>query len=357
MKNIINTKFRIKDIAQKAGVSVGTVDRVLHGRGRVAEQSLHKVEAAIKELDYSPNHLARALAHKKTVHFAALLPKHNPGEYWASVELGLSKACIDFSDYNLDLTIFYFNQFDAQSYEGMFDKVADPYFEGVIMPPMFVEPTYRLIRRLEEQNTPYIYIDSFLKQTQPLAYFGQHSYQSGWMAAKILQTHLQEEGEVLICRLKRKSDAAFNQTAEREQGFREYFKDTQTTIQTLTLDTDNHAGNESMIREVYATHPHIGAIVTFNSRGYWIADTVEKALNKRIYIIGYDLLNDNIQALKKGRIGTLIAQRPITQGYGAVKVLCQHIVFKAPVRQINYMPIDILEKENIDYYVDYETNN
>ena len=52
----------IKDIAQKAGVSIGTVDRVLHNRGMVNEQTKQRILAVIKELDYHPNQAAQGLA-------------------------------------------------------------------------------------------------------------------------------------------------------------------------------------------------------------------------------------------------------------------------------------------------------
>lgn len=47
-------KIRIKDIAQRAGVSVGTVDRVLHDRPNVSKPAREKVEAALKEMNYQP---------------------------------------------------------------------------------------------------------------------------------------------------------------------------------------------------------------------------------------------------------------------------------------------------------------
>ena len=48
-------RIRIKDIAQMAGVSVGTVDRVLHSRSGVSESSRIKVEEILKKLNYQPN--------------------------------------------------------------------------------------------------------------------------------------------------------------------------------------------------------------------------------------------------------------------------------------------------------------
>ena len=72
-------RIRIKDIAQMAGVSVGTVDRVLHSRSGVSESSRIKVEEILKKLNYQPNMYASALASNKKYRFAYLLPSHNEG--------------------------------------------------------------------------------------------------------------------------------------------------------------------------------------------------------------------------------------------------------------------------------------
>ena len=44
--------YRIKDIAELSGVSTGTVDRILHNRGKVSEEAQKKVEKVLKEIDY-----------------------------------------------------------------------------------------------------------------------------------------------------------------------------------------------------------------------------------------------------------------------------------------------------------------
>lgn len=70
------SRIRIKDIAQMADVSVGTVDRVLHGRSGVSEASRKRVEEILKQLDYQPNMYASALASNKQYTYACLLPQH-----------------------------------------------------------------------------------------------------------------------------------------------------------------------------------------------------------------------------------------------------------------------------------------
>ena len=75
-----------------AEVSVGTVDRVLHGRTGVSEASRKKVENILKQLDYQPNMYASALASNKKYIFACLLPLHAKGDYWVDVENGMYQA-------------------------------------------------------------------------------------------------------------------------------------------------------------------------------------------------------------------------------------------------------------------------
>ena len=46
----------------------------------------------------------------------------------------------------------------------------------------------------------------------------------------------------------------------------------------------------------------------------------------------------------------IIAQQPELQGLNGIKALCDHLIFKKDVTCINYMPIDLLTVETIDYY-------
>lgn len=64
----------ISDVAKKAQVGVGTVSRVLSGNGYVKEETRLRVEAAIKELNYTPNQMARNLFYKKTGIVAVIVP-------------------------------------------------------------------------------------------------------------------------------------------------------------------------------------------------------------------------------------------------------------------------------------------
>lgn len=84
----------IKDVAEKAGVSVTTVSRVLNNRGYISEETRNKVMATIDELNYTPNEMARSFLTNKTRFVALIVPTtENPffGELTFHIEKALAK--------------------------------------------------------------------------------------------------------------------------------------------------------------------------------------------------------------------------------------------------------------------------
>ena len=94
--SMTNSKIRIKDIAERAGVSVGTVDRVLHNRPNVSPSAKTKVEKALEEMHYQPNMYASALAYNKTYTFHVIIPQHEQIAYWEEIEEGRKKPVVIF---------------------------------------------------------------------------------------------------------------------------------------------------------------------------------------------------------------------------------------------------------------------
>ena len=109
-------KIRIKDIAERAGVSVGTVDRVLHKRPNVSKSALEKVEKALKEMDYKPNMYASALAYNKSYTFYCIIPKHESEAYWEEVEEGVIDASDRRSDFRVSQKMMYYNRFSTETF-------------------------------------------------------------------------------------------------------------------------------------------------------------------------------------------------------------------------------------------------
>lgn len=78
----------IRDVAQRAGVSVTTVSRALNGTGPVSEAVRRRVEAASAELRYQPHQTARSLITRRTDAFGVVLPDLS-GEIFGEVIRGM----------------------------------------------------------------------------------------------------------------------------------------------------------------------------------------------------------------------------------------------------------------------------
>ena len=64
----------LKDVAKAAGLSVGTVSRVLNNRGYISEETRQSVYAAMEQLNYQPNEVARSLSKQKTSTIGLIMP-------------------------------------------------------------------------------------------------------------------------------------------------------------------------------------------------------------------------------------------------------------------------------------------
>ena len=95
----------IKELARKAGVSVGTASHVLNGKVAVSEELRKRVEAAIAELDYHPSQIARSLSTKRTHTLGIVIPDiANPffPQVIRGVESVVTKAGFSLITFNTD---------------------------------------------------------------------------------------------------------------------------------------------------------------------------------------------------------------------------------------------------------------
>ena len=85
-------KYRISDIAAIAGVSSGTVDRILHNRGGVSPESRKKVEDVLQQINYVCKIHSITPKNERQIRLLVIFPQHAPGEYWEQIETGIEKA-------------------------------------------------------------------------------------------------------------------------------------------------------------------------------------------------------------------------------------------------------------------------
>lgn len=352
----MNKHYRIKDIADLSGVSTGTVDRILHNRGKVSEEARRKVEAVLKEIDYRPNLIARSLALKKNYRLFVVIPSFAQGEYWEKFRQGIGRAEQVLAGYHIEVVPLYFDQYDPSSFNALIDSSEIANVQGVVIATLFREPVLRLTAQLDEWKIPYVLVDAYMEDTNCLAYYGTHSYYSGYLSGRLVAGQLDRDEEMAVFRIQRNSGWISTQGESREKGFRAYMEKEAKgrKIHTVSLLAGEKEANRKMLDAFFEAHPAVGSGVIFNSRAHLLGDYFSQCLPvKRFKLIGYDGIAANISYLKSGLITHLIAQRPEVQGMNCIQALFRYLTMGIKPERVNYMPIDILLKENIDFYNNY----
>lgn len=356
-ENNANTQIRIKDIAELAGVSPGTVDRVLHHRGEVSTSSKEKVEKVLKDLNYKPNIYASALAFKrKKYHFTYLIPFHTKADYWAEIENGLQKAATELASINMTLTPVYFDQYNSDSFVKATKQAIGKDTNGILLAPIFLEEAKTFVTELNKLKIPFAFYDSLISCDQLIAYFGQDSFLCGKLAGRLVSESVPADSEILLFYSKRSGNRWSTQSASRRNGFIDYIEQSNRnySIKIIEIPMQDEYESKAIIAKKIQMHPNAQCAIIFNSRSYLIGESLKDINRQNLYVLGFDAIQRNIACLKEGTIKFLIAQQPQLQGYRSVKSLCESAILKQPIKQLNYMPLDILSAENVDFYTEFE---
>lgn len=348
-----NNRQGVKEIARLANVSLATVDRVLHNRTGVSEATRAKIQKIIKKLNYKPNILARRLASGKVYRFAALIPSvSEETAYWQAPLNGINRAEAELSQYGIQVERYLFDQNDKKSFQSKAKLILNSEIDGVVVAPSFIEESIQFTNQCRELKIPYVFINSDIPAQQSLCYIGPELFKSGYLAASLAGYSKSDTGKILVVNIVKEIDNQQHHVVRKEEGFRSYFRDKniKADIIEANINQTDFKAIEKRLTEVFDENADITSVFVTNSRVFSVARFLEKKGLKDVLLIGYDYIEENIQFLKNGRINFLICQKPEEQGYRGIMALYHHLILKIPISSIDYMPIDIITKENYEFY-------
>lgn len=165
---------KLTDVAKLAGVSPTTVSRVINHYGSLSQKTIDKVNAAMKELNYQPNSLARSLQGKNTQLIGLIFPTVANPFYGELVELIESKLFE--LGYRSILCDSANNKEKERNYLNM---LAANKVDGIIAGAHNLD-----IKEYEQLQMPIVSFDRFLAQGIPIV--GSDNFQGGYQATENL---------------------------------------------------------------------------------------------------------------------------------------------------------------------------
>lgn len=345
----------INDVARRAGVSKGTVDRVVHNRGEVSEKSAAKVRKAIKELNYQPNLHAALLATKNEKVIACMIPVGEKGTYWGDVYDGLVSQQENAGALNVRIRMFLYDMNDLTAFRCTGTKMLESKPDGVILAPLFMNEASSLTGQLHERNIPYIFIDTRPEDSNSLAYIGMPKYKSGYLCASILTLKCRKEEleKVAIIRVRRDKAGLSDPTVSRREGFLNFMTENYPDCEIINVMINPDDSQETIAQTIDSSLKDSGIrhIVMFSSRIHLIAGFLEKYRIDGRMVVGFDALDRNLDMLRRGLADTIITEKIGAMSMQAIRMMTEYLVlYKRPEVRDNYMHMDILTSLNLDNY-------
>lgn len=340
----------VTEIAKRAGVSIGTVDRVLHNRGRVSDETREKIQNIINDSGYQPNPLARHLKKNLKYKIGVFIPKlSKESNYWKLIYDGIEAAVQQLSAFSFELELFDFERPDRRSFYAGFQRMEEAHCDAWIIAPVMQEDTLFLLMNLKK-DIPYAFIDCPLPGASPLSTVFQDPFKGGFLAGRLMNLISSSNGPFVVIR-------PFNEAHnlnERARGFKSWFSSRPYIIVTEFVCQENepHAMRNALDKLITDV-PNLRGIFTVSSMANIVSDFLYKkclrgsGLAEDIKIIGYDLVPANQKLLEENKIDCLISQRPEEQGRLVMDQIYRRLVLEETTRQDIFIPLDIFFRENL----------
>lgn len=345
------TKVGVKEIALRAGVSIGTVDRVLHERGGVSAETKASIEAIVAELGYKPNVLARHLSLNREYILHILLPKADQDSgYWGICLKGIEASKTELAAYGAKVEIDEFDRYDRKGCRKVLDRVVKDPGDGLLIAPVLPEELLAALCRLPSE-LPYVFFDGTLPEAFPFASIGQDSLKAGRTAGRLMS--LLTPGATRILAIN--AHAEDRHIRNRIEGFRNFFSELAASgVQVPLIEVvdaegiDDNAKRDSVFERLFSSGPTVGGILVPNASGHLVAEWLEgRSLKKGCALLAWDLVPANEACLRSGSIDCIISQKPFEQGRLGLSLILRKVVGGTPTPGRFDLPIEIWFKENL----------
>ena len=343
------SQITIKEIAMLAGVSIGTVDRVLHNRGNVKPEKRERVLEICRRENYQPNILARAMKmHGRARKVAVIVNNPSRNLFSTEVKAGLDKVLSEWKDYNITFDYYDLNLETEEEQLAHLDAICERMdaYDGLILKPINSAEVCRRLKEME-RKIPIIAITTSIDQYQPLCFVGQDHFKEGRMAANMLLKCKPDVREVVILSLRH----SILSRAQKTEGFAQYLKSRDNEI---TLHGAFEYGGRpedifSLTREMLRMFPGADALYAHTRHLDMVNRAIEElGKEKDMVVFSFGTRTEMRNHLLKGNITFAIEEIPYDHGYLAGKEMVNYLLCgQKPLQREHHVASYILIEESV----------
>jgi LacI family transcriptional regulator len=339
----------IKEIALLAGVSRGTVDRVLNNRGAVNPETERKVRQIADAINYTPNRAGKSLAvRKKNYRIAFVLPEYisiNP--FFNDLVAGAQRKAKDLNEYGVTVEFHYSRFADPFAQAELLDRLAADGISGVAIAPVNHPSVAQKIRQLMEGGVPVVTSNTDIENSSRLAYVGSNYYESGRTAAGMMGLITAGRANIGVV----SGSASILGHTERIRGFSDHIAAHAPGMHIISTVENNDDDIESytVTKAMLEAHPEIDAVY-ITAAGVYGAGRAIQALERSpaVRVVCFDTVPTTVQLIKEGVIAATIDQQPFVQGSKPLSILYEYLTLGTlPREKLLYTSLNIRIRENL----------
>ncbi|MCY1151100.1 MAG: LacI family DNA-binding transcriptional regulator [Sphaerochaetaceae bacterium] len=317
----------IKDIANKAGVSRGTVDRALNNRAGVNPEIAKKIKKIAQELNYTKNKAGSLLAiKKKNIKIGCLLPDIG-NHFFDRVKIGIKSATKEFQDYGLSIHIEHVQGFQLDCHMRALEKLEKGSYDALLLTTINTKVIENKIKTFQKKGIAVACINTDVPNSNRLFYVGPDYYKSGVATAGLIRLINKPSNNILIVT----GSLSVKGHNDRIKGFIDTLNKNKTNYNIIDIveSNDSEKVGYSVVESALKKYDSINTV-------YFVAAGVEggcKAIidntlvKNRPKIFCYDLVPATISLLEKGIIESTVIHNAYDQGYKAIELMFNNLVF------------------------------
>jgi LacI family transcriptional regulator len=336
------------DIAKALGISIGTVDRALHNRGRIDESTRLKILKTAEIMGYRPNLAASVLASRRRWRISINLPQEI-AYFWDEVRAGIQAEYEAIAQATLDLELRTFPHLGVGDQEAFKDAI-DAGVHGIITAFGHVSDLPAVMQRATQQKVRVLNVVTSTPPGLKLATVSNNPRASGATAAGLIAGFAHDRGTVAV----ETGDLQTWEHCEKVESFLQTLKKLSHKFQLLPA-VETHDRPEVAYRETLKLidrYKDLTACYVSTSN----SSTVIKALKERkllgkIVLITTDLAPWLLSHLRAGRVTATISERPRVQGELALRSIYEMLSkYKCPAKRLLLRP-HVIMGANLDAFL------
>ena len=340
----------IKDIAEALGVSIGTVDRALHGRTDVSPTTRARVLKKAEQIGYQPNIAARSLKLNRRLRIGVYLPREI-ASFFDPLRSGVRAAASAPTGVNVELVFRTFPRLDEGDL-ALFTADADQKFDGIIVAPGNPDHIGSTLNALARRKIPVICVASDAPRSERLASVTADAHASGAIAAEIFSRTIQKTGHLATIT----GELTTLDHVEKVRGFAANLAVFAPNLSLLPA-IESHEQPKLAYRQTIALlsrKPYpLGIYISTANSIPVLRALEEKNLLGKIQVITTDLFPELIPYIESGKILATLYQRPFTQGKTALELLFRYLIDGVTPATLARFAPHIILRSNLALFASY----